>query len=252
MPIVPSACSPAHAPRWPPASPREAKALLREAEKLWRGPPLADFTYEPFAQATIARLEEVRIGAREELIEAELALARHADAVAELEALVREHPFRERPRGQLMLALYRSGRQADALDAFQQARRTLVEELAVEPGETLRDLEQAILRQDPSLAAPSQPAREPAARRRPVAGRRVRLGPGLDRRRQRGDVRDHDPEDRNRTRGQARRRGRHRSRAGPIDDRGRSRRRRARGGPARGDVRPRASGARWSGSSEFR
>ena len=137
--------------------PREAEALLRETEKLWRGPPLADFTYEPFAQATIARLEEVRIAAREELIEAELALARHADAVAELEALVREHPFRERPRGQLMLALYRSGRQADALDAFQQARRTLVEELAVEPGEALRELEQAILRQDPSLAAPSQP-----------------------------------------------------------------------------------------------
>ncbi len=143
--------------------PREAEALLRDAERLWRGPPLADFTYEPFAQATIARLEEVRIGCREQLIEAELALGRHADVVGELEALVREHPFRERPRGQLMLALYRSGRQADALDAFQQARHTLVEELAVEPSEALRDLEQAILRQDPSLAAPSQPVQEPAA-----------------------------------------------------------------------------------------
>jgi DNA-binding SARP family transcriptional activator/ATP/maltotriose-dependent transcriptional regulator MalT len=143
--------------------PREAEALLRDAERLWRGPPLADFTYEPFAQATIARLEEVRIGCREHLIEAELALGRHADVVGELEALVREHPFRERPRGQLMLALYRSGRQADALDAFQQARHTLVEELAVEPSEALRDLEQAILRQDPSLAAPSQPVQEPAA-----------------------------------------------------------------------------------------
>ena len=143
--------------------PREAEALLRDADRLWRGPPLADFTYEPFAQATIARLEEIRIGSREQLIEAELALGRHADVVAELEALVREHPFRERPRGQLMLALYRSGRQADALDAFQQARRTLVEELAVEPSEPLRELEQAILRQDPSLAAPSQPVQQPAA-----------------------------------------------------------------------------------------
>jgi DNA-binding SARP family transcriptional activator len=143
--------------------PREAEALLRDVERLWRGPPLADFTYEPFAQATIARLEEVRIGSRELLIEAELALGRHSDVVAELEALVREHPFRERPRGQLMLALYRSGRQADALDAFQQARRTLVEELAVEPSEALRELEQAILRQDPSLAAPLPPAAGPAS-----------------------------------------------------------------------------------------
>ena len=130
--------------------------------QLWRGPPLADFTYEPFAQAMIARLEEVRVSCRELLIEAQLALGRHSDVVAELEALVREHPFRERPRGQLMLALYRSGRQADALDAFQQARRTLVEELAVEPSEDLRELEQAILRQDPWLAAPLPPAAGPA------------------------------------------------------------------------------------------
>ncbi len=142
--------------------PREADALLRDAEPLWRGPPLADFTYEPFAQAMIARLEEVRVSCRELLIEAQLALGRHSDVVAELEALVREHPFRERPRGQLMLALYRSGRQADALDAFQQARRTLVEELAVEPSEDLRELEQAILRQDPWLAAPLPPAAGPA------------------------------------------------------------------------------------------
>ena len=142
--------------------PREADALLRDAEPLWRGPPLADFTYEPFAQAMIARLEEVRVSSRELLIEAQLALGRHSDVVAELEALVREHPFRERPRGQLMLALYRSGRQADALDAFQQARRTLVEELAVEPSEDLRELEQAILRQDPWLAAPLPPAAGPA------------------------------------------------------------------------------------------
>jgi DNA-binding SARP family transcriptional activator len=129
----------------------EALALLRQADALWRGQPLAEFTYEPFAQAAIARLEELRINAREELIEAQLALGQHDQVVSELEAFVREHPFRERARGQLMLALYRCGRQAQALDAFQQARKTMVEELAVEPGEALRDLEQAILRQDHSL-----------------------------------------------------------------------------------------------------
>jgi DNA-binding SARP family transcriptional activator len=131
-----------------------AAALLHEAEALWRGPALAEFAYEPFAQAPIARLEELRLSGREELIEAELALGQHTKVVSELEALVREQPFRERPRGQLMLALYRCGRQADALEAFQDARRTLVEELAVEPGQALRDLEQAILRQDPGLRAP--------------------------------------------------------------------------------------------------
>ncbi|MBV9310653.1 MAG: AAA family ATPase [Solirubrobacterales bacterium] len=135
----------------------EAAALLRDAQALWRGPPLVDFTYEPFAQATIARLEELRLSCREELIEAQLALGRHDEVVSELEALVREHPFRERPRGQLMLALYRCGRQAQALEAFQQARRALIEELAVEPGQALRELEQAILRQDASLQL--QPSR---------------------------------------------------------------------------------------------
>ncbi len=138
-------------------APRGA-ALLRESETLWRGPPLAEFTYEPFAQATIARLEELRLSAREELIDAELMLGHHAEVVSELEALVREQPLRERPRGQLMLALYRCGRQADALDAFRQARRMLVDELAVEPSNALRELERAILRQDASLQAPSQPA----------------------------------------------------------------------------------------------
>ena len=131
-----------------------AAQKMREAEVLWRGPPLADFTYEPFAQAAIARLEELRVTCREELIEAKLALGLHVDVAPKLEELVREHPYRERPRGQLMLALYRSGRQADALDAFQDARRVLVAELAVEPGHALRELEQAILRQDPALALP--------------------------------------------------------------------------------------------------
>jgi DNA-binding SARP family transcriptional activator len=133
----------------------DAVALLTQALALWRGPPLADFTYEPFAQGAIARLDELRVGAREELIEAGLAAGRHEQVVSELEFLIREHPFRERPRGQLMLALYRCGRQAQALEAFQDARRTLVEELAVEPGEALRELERAILRQDPDLQAPS-------------------------------------------------------------------------------------------------
>lgn len=138
-------------------NPARAASLLRDALSLWRGPALAEFTYEPFAQAAIARFEERRVSCREALIEAELALGGHADVISELEALIHEHPFRERPRAQLMLALYRCGRQADALDAFQQARRTLVDELAVEPSPLLRDLEQAILRQDPSLAPPLSP-----------------------------------------------------------------------------------------------
>lgn len=132
-----------------------AAELLGRTQALWRGPPLADFTYEPFAQAAIARLEELRISCREELVEAQLALGRHAEVVSDLEALVREQPFRERPRGQLMLALYRSGRQADALEEFQRTRRMLVEALAVEPGAVLREMEQAILRQDESLSLPA-------------------------------------------------------------------------------------------------
>ena len=95
--------------------------------------------------------EELRVAALEKRIEADLALGRHADVVAELEALVEEHPLRERLRGQLMLALYRCGRQADALAAYQTARRALVEELGIEPSPPLRELERAILRQDPSL-----------------------------------------------------------------------------------------------------
>jgi DNA-binding SARP family transcriptional activator len=129
----------------------DAVSALTQAHALWRGHPLADFTYEPFAQGAIARLEELRLNAREELIDARLAVGDHEQVVPELELLVREHPFRERLHRQLMLALYRCGRQARALEAFQQARRALVEGLAVEPGEALRELEQAILRQDPSL-----------------------------------------------------------------------------------------------------
>ena len=142
--------------------PARAARLLRDAQALWRGSPLADFTYEPFAQATIARLEELRLSCRERLIEAQLALGLHATVVSDLEALVREQPFREGLRGQLMLALYRCGRQAEALEAYQRARQTLVEELGVEPGDGLRELEQAILQQDPSLMLPASPATDQA------------------------------------------------------------------------------------------
>ena len=130
----------------------EAAEQLAEALGLWRGQALADVRYESFAQAEIARLEELRLVATEDRVEAELGLGRQDRLVGELEALVAEHPLRERLRGLLMLALYRSGRQADALDAYRAAREALVEELGLDPGPELRDLEQAILRQDESLS----------------------------------------------------------------------------------------------------
>ena len=128
-----------------------AAARLREALGVWRGPPLADFAYRPFAQSEIARLEESRLAALEDRIDADLALGEHGRLVGELEALVREHPLRERLRGQLMLALYRSGRQADALAAYRDARRQLVGELGLEPGRDLQELQRAILAHDPTL-----------------------------------------------------------------------------------------------------
>ncbi|MGH2751152.1 MAG: BTAD domain-containing putative transcriptional regulator, partial [Actinomycetota bacterium] len=127
--------------------------MLASALGLWRGQALADFTYEPFAQRAIHALEELRLAATEDRIDADLALGRSGDLVAEIEELIAAHPFRERLRGQLMIALYRAGRQADALSAFQATRAVLVEELGIEPGQALRDLEQAILRQDRSLDA---------------------------------------------------------------------------------------------------
>jgi DNA-binding SARP family transcriptional activator len=133
----------------------ERAAGLRAALALWRGPALADLAYEPFAQAEIAVLEELRLTAIEERAEADLALGRHAALVGELEGLVSEHPFRERLRGQLILALYRSGRQADALEVHRTGRQLLVVELGVEPGPELVGLEQAILRHDPTLAVPA-------------------------------------------------------------------------------------------------
>ena len=154
--------------RTEPARPRPGGRCVGAAPRalsLWRGPALADFAYESFAQAAIARLEEIRLAAVELRIDADLALGRHDELVGELEALVAEHPLRERLREYLMTALYRSGRQAEALDAYQDARRALVDELGIEPSPALQELERAILRQDPALDWPR--------RRRRVAGGRA-------------------------------------------------------------------------------
>ena len=178
--------------------PDAAAASLRTALRLWRGPVLGDLGGEPFARPEAARLEELRLAAAEDRIEADLALGRNSGLAGELEKLVAEHPLRERLHGQLMIALYRAGRQAEALGAYRAARRMMVRELGLEPGPALRDLERAILRQDPALdlprntmhsdsdpvrpvpvpvtrvPAPPAPARPSpgAARRGPRAGRR--------------------------------------------------------------------------------
>lgn len=131
-----------------------AAETLAEALALWRGRALADFRYEAFAQAEAGRLEELRLVCLEEKIDAELALGRHAALVAELEAIIVEHPLRERLRGQLILALYRSGRQSDALEAYQAARRMLADELGLEPSPELQELQRLILAHDASLAPP--------------------------------------------------------------------------------------------------
>jgi DNA-binding SARP family transcriptional activator/pimeloyl-ACP methyl ester carboxylesterase len=135
--------------------PAERSARLHEALALWHGEPLAELRGEPFADREAARLQELRLTALEDRIDADLALGRHHELVPELEPLVAEHVFRERLRGQLMLALYRCGRQAEALHAFQSGRRLLVEELGIEPGPALQQLELSILRQDPSLEPPA-------------------------------------------------------------------------------------------------
>jgi len=137
--------------------PEGAAGVLRDGLALWRGPPLADFAYESFAQAEVRRLEELRLAATEEWMEAGLESGLDAELVPELELLAADHPLRERLRGQLMLALYRSGRQADALACFAEGRDVLVEELGLDPGPDLRRLEQQILEQAPALdwAAPN-------------------------------------------------------------------------------------------------
>jgi DNA-binding SARP family transcriptional activator len=143
------------------SEPARAAELLREALGIWRGDPLADLAAEPFAHLAVHRLDEIRLAALEQRIDADLALGRHRELVGELETLVAEEPLRERFRAQLMLALYRAGRQAEALDAYRAARETLVEELGIEPAPALRELERAILAHDPTLepgAAP-EPAR---------------------------------------------------------------------------------------------
>ena len=149
--------------------PGRAAAVLREALQLWRGPPLADFSYEGFAQTEIVRLDGLRLQALEDRVDADLALARHADLIPELEALASAHPRRERLRGQLMLSLYQSGRQTDALETFRQYRQTLDEQLGLEPGRTLQKLEAGILNHEPRLDPPQTPGL-PAAPRPPTRG----------------------------------------------------------------------------------
>jgi YVTN family beta-propeller protein len=143
-----------------------AEADPAAALRLWRGPPLPEFAYADFARADIERLEELRLACIESRFDRELDRGRHRELVPELERLAAEHPLRERFRGQLMLALYRSGRQADALEAYRATRASLVDGLGIEPSTELRELEQAILRQDSAIAAPRRTLTR--ARRRPI------------------------------------------------------------------------------------
>jgi WD40 repeat protein/DNA-binding SARP family transcriptional activator len=159
---------------------RAAAALLGGALALWRGPPLADFFYEPFAQSAIARLEALRLRALERRIEADLLLGQDGQLVAELEELVREHPLREQLRAHLMLALYRSGRQAEALGVYHETRRILSEELGIEASPALRELAGMLLRQEPSLQPPppvalplQEAAKSPHDARNPYKGLRA-------------------------------------------------------------------------------
>ena len=140
-----------------------AAERLRQAVALWRGPALADLQTERFAVTAAARLEEERVAVLEQRLEADLALDHHQQLIHELKPLVAEHPYRERLCAQLMLALYRSGRQAEALHVYRQARRILADELGLEPCHELKQLEQAILRHDATLTreAPAELNVEP-------------------------------------------------------------------------------------------
>lgn len=148
--------------------PATAARLLREALVLWRGRPLAEFADQPFAQAEAARLEELRESAREDLVDAELALGRHHHLVGELEAMVASHPLRERRWAQLLLARYRDGRQAEALEGFRALRRTLRDELGLDSSPELQDLQDRVLRQDPALAWGDPPTRRRWCRATPA------------------------------------------------------------------------------------
>jgi DNA-binding SARP family transcriptional activator len=152
----------------------ERSRALGEALALWRGPPLADLVYEPGLSAHIARLEELRFAALEQRIDADLESGRAAELVAELEALVAASPLREHFRWQLILALYRSGRQAEGLEIYRETRRLLADELGLEPSPELRELERAVLRQDPALALPKVPHESAAPARTQRARRRAR------------------------------------------------------------------------------
>jgi DNA-binding SARP family transcriptional activator/class 3 adenylate cyclase len=160
------------------ADSERASRLLREALQLWRGEALAEFSSEPFARVEGARLQDLRLAALEERIEADLALGRHTELIGELEQLIVEHPHRERLRAQLMLALYRSGRQAEALEEFRQARATL-DELGIEPGEQLRRLEKQILTHDRTLETPRRRTNLPA-QATPLIGRTRELAEVLE------------------------------------------------------------------------
>jgi YVTN family beta-propeller protein len=156
-------------------APGQAAAFLGEALAQWRGAPLAEVSDELFAQAEIARLNELRAGVIEDRTEADLALGRHGDVVSELEALIAVHPLRERLYQQLIIALYRCGRQAEALAVYRSARRVLMQELGIEPGPGLKRLERAILDQDVSL---EPPARHPEPSAIASAGRERSLSAG--------------------------------------------------------------------------
>lgn len=156
-------------------SPAEAAAVLDDALALWRGPALAEFAFDDFAQVEIHRLDGLRLAATEDRTESLLQLGRHGELVGELEPLVTAHPLRERMRGQLMLALYRSGRQAEALQVYRDGRRLLAGELGLEPGPELQRLEHAILEQDPDLEPPAVVP----SRARQLPPRPRELGPEL-------------------------------------------------------------------------
>jgi DNA-binding SARP family transcriptional activator len=146
-----------------PLPARERAAKLAEALSLWTGPPLAGLTGEPALQREIARLEELHVSTIERRIDADLEAGRNSELVGELETLIAENPLREHLRWQLILALYRAERQAEALEVYRETRRVLAEELGLDPSPELRELEKAILRQDPSLAAAAVPPAQVAA-----------------------------------------------------------------------------------------